>query len=145
MEKNLYFYNGEGKCKNQQIALNNPKTVLIKDVNSEFIVEDIKNIEVRCCDEYRSKIKLDHKITYYSHNKKIAITEKDSFIAIQVVNNEEQLKAFEAMVLAQEAQALIDYILENAPELYTKEKLSQKTLDELKQIKEELDDLANMY
>ncbi len=145
MEKNLYFYNGEGKCKNQQIALNNPKTVLIKDVNSEFIVEDIKNIEVRCCDEYRSKIKLDHKTTYYSHNKKIAITEKETFIAIQVVNNEDQLREFESMVIAQEAHGLVDYILDNAPELYTQEKLAEKTLEELKLIKEELDDLANSY
>lgn len=145
MSKNLYFYNGEGKCKNQQIALNNPKTVLIKDSNSEFIVEDIKGIEVRCCDERRTKIKLDYKITFYSDNKKIAITDKEGYIIIQVVDSEEQLKEFASMVMEQEAHGLIDYILDNAPELYTEEKLSQKTLEELKQIKEELDDLANSY
>jgi hypothetical protein len=55
------------------------------------------------------------------------------------------MKEFETMADAQVAKGLVEYIHEHVPNLYTTESLSQKTLAELKEIKEQMDDLANMY
>ncbi len=142
---NLFFYKGEGKIDNQQLALTNERTVVIRNEGSELVVDDIRNIEISHLYGNRVKIKIGPKVTYYPLNKKIAVNDTEGKIIINIVSTEEEMAEYETMADSQMAKGLIDYIHENVPNLYTKESLSQKTLKELKEIKEQMDDLANMY
>ena len=142
---NLFFYKGEGKIDNQQLALTSERTVVIRNEGSELVVDDIRNIEINHMYGNRVKIKIGPKVTYYPLNKKIAVNDTEGKIIINIVRTEEEMKEYETMADAQISKGLIDYIHEHAPNLYAKESLNQKTLRELKEIKEQMDDLANMY
>ncbi|MHB1394751.1 MAG: hypothetical protein ACYCYE_17130 [Clostridia bacterium] len=142
---NLFFYKGEGKIDNQQLALTSERTVVIRNEGSELVVDDIRNIEINHMYGNRVKIKIGPKVTYYPLNKKIAVNDTEGKIIINIVRTEEEMKEYETMADSQIAKGLIDYIHEHAPNLYAKESLNQKTLSELKEIKEQMDDLANMY
>ena len=142
---NLFFYKGEGKIDNQQFALNSERTVVIRNEGSELAVDDIRNVEISHMYGNRVKIKIGPKVTYYPLNKKIAVNDTEGKIIISIVRTDEEMVEFETMADSQMAKGLIDYIHEHVPNLYEKESLSQKTLKELKEIKEQMDDLANMY
>jgi len=142
---NLFFYKGEGKIEGQQLALTSERTVVIRNEGSELVVEDIKNIEINHMYGNRVKIKIGPKVTYFPLNKKIAVNDTEGKIVINIVRTDEEMKEFETMADAQVAKGLVEYIHEHAPNLYAKESLSQKTLSELKEIKDQMDDLANMY
>lgn len=142
---NLFFYKGEGKIEGQQLALTRERTVVIRNEGSEVVVDDIWNVEISQMHGNRVKIKIGPKVTYYPLNKKIAVNDTEGKIIINIVPTDEEMVEFETMADAQVAKSLVEYIHENAPNLYTKESLNQKTLGELKVIKEQMDDLANMY
>lgn len=142
---NLFFYKGEGKIENQQLALTSDRTVVIRNEGSELVVDDIRNIEISHMYGNRVKIKIGPKVTYYPLNKKIAVNDTEGKIIINIVRTEEEIKEFETMADAQMAKGLKDYIHEHIPNLYTKESLNEKNLSELKEIKEKMDDLANNY
>jgi hypothetical protein len=142
---NLFFYKGEGKIDNQQLALTSDRTVAIRNEGSELLVDDIRNIEISHMYGNRVKIKIGPKVTYYPLNKKIAVNDTEGKIIINIVSTVEEMAEYETMADGQIAKGLIDYIHEHAPNLYTKESLNQRTLSQLKEIKEQMDDLANMY
>ncbi len=62
-----------------------------------------------------------------------------------MLNSEEQLSKYASIVNNQEANGLIDYIRENAPDLYTIEALMVQPIEELRKLKESMDDMANCY
>jgi hypothetical protein len=142
---NLFFYKGEGRIENRQLALVGEKTVAIMNEGSELVVDDIRNIEISHMHGNKVKIKIGPKVTYYPLNKKFAINEIEGRIIINIVSTEEEMKEFEVMADAQLAKSLRDYIHEHVPNLFTIEALSQKSLNELREIKEKMDDLANSY
>ncbi|HYF83780.1 MAG TPA: hypothetical protein VEB00_12215 [Clostridia bacterium] len=142
---NLFFYKGEGKIEGQQLALTSERTVIIRNEGSEVVVDDIWNVEISHMYGNRVKIKIGPKVTYYPLNKKIAVNDTEGKIIINIVNTDEEIAEYETMADSQMAKGLVDYIHEHAPNLYAKESLNQKTLNQLKEIKEQMDDLANMY
>ena len=141
----LFFYKGEGKIDSQQLALTGERTVVIRNAGCELVVDDIRNIEISHLYGNRVKIKIGPKVTYYPLNKKVAVNDTEGKIIINIVSTEQEINEYETMADSQIAEGLIDYIHENVPNLYTKEGLTQKTLSELKEIKEQMEDLANMY
>lgn len=143
--KNLFFYEGDDAIHCKQIALRSERTVIVKDADSRFIVEHVKDIEINSRDNAGVTIKLRPDALFYTVNKKIAINDNGENITIEVINSEESMNELKEMVNEQEAQGLINYITENVPDLYTSEKLHQKTLTELKEIKESMEDWANSY
>jgi len=142
---NLFFYKGEGKIDSQQLALTGERTVVIRNEGSELVVDDIRNIEISHMYGNRIKIKIGPKVTYYPLNKKIAVNDTEGIITINIVGTEEEIMEYETMADAQVAKGLKDYIHEHVPNLYSMESLNEKNLSELKQIKEQMDDLANSY
>jgi len=142
---NLFFYKGEGKIESRQLALTEERTVVIMNEGSELVVDDIRNIEISHMYANKVKIKIGPKVTYYPLNKKIAVNEVDGRIIINIVSTEEEMKEFEVMADAQMAKSLRDYIHEHVPNLFSAEALEDKSLGELKDIKEKMDDLANSY
>ncbi len=145
ISNNLFFYKGEGRIENRQFALTGEKTVAIMNEGSELVVDDIRNIEISQTHENKVKIKIGPKVTYYPLNKKFAISEVGGRIIINIVSTEEEMKEFEVMADSQLAKSLRNYIHEHVPNLYSIEALNQKSLDELREIKENMDDLANNY
>jgi predicted DNA-binding antitoxin AbrB/MazE fold protein len=143
--KNLFFYEGDDAIHCKQIALSGERTVIVKDANSKFIVEHVKDIEINSRDNDGVTIKLKPHALFYTVNKKIAINDNGENIAVEVINSEEFMNELKEMEDKQEAQGLINYITEHVPDLYTKEKLHQKTLMELRKIKESMEDWANSY
>ncbi|MGE5632443.1 MAG: hypothetical protein ACM3TR_15325 [Caulobacteraceae bacterium] len=141
---NLFFYDGVGTSSSKQIALNHERMVIVKDANSKFTVGNIKSIGIEC-EAAGISIKLGSEAIFFSANKKIVINDNGENIVIEVIHNEERLSECKEMINAQEVQGLIDYIEKYIPDLFTREKLQQKTLSELKQIKESMDELANSY
>lgn len=141
---NLFFYNGEGLMPNQQIVLNGEKTVTVIDGDNEFAVQNIRKLEIKS-DHNKIKIILSPQVTFVSANKKIVINEHNDKVHIEMLNSEEQLLKYIGIVNNQEALGLIDYIREYAPGLYTLEALLAQPIDELKKLKESMDDLANCY
>ena len=141
---NLFFYDGEGSMTNQQIVLNGERTVTVIDGDNEFVVQNIKKLEVKS-DHNKIKIILSPQVTFVSANKKIVINEHNDKVNVEMLNSEEQLSKYVSIINNQEALGLIDYIREYAPDLYTLEVLLLKPIDELKKLKESMDDLANCY
>ena len=141
---NLFFYDGEGSMTNQQIVLNGERTVTVIDGDNEFVVQNIKKLEVKS-DHNKIKIILSPQVTFVSANKKIVINEHNDKVNVEMLNSEEQLSKYVSIINNQEALGLIDYIREYAPDLYTLEALLLKPIDELKKLKESMDDLANCY
>lgn len=141
---NLFFYDGEGLMANQQIVLNGERTVTIIDGDNEFVVQNIKKLEVKS-DHNKIKIILSPQVTFVSTNKKIVINEHNDKVNVEMLNSEEQLIKYISIVNNQEALGLIDYIREYAPGLYTLDALLLQPIDELKKLKESMDDLANCY
>lgn len=144
-KNNLFFYIGEGKMENQQIVLSKNAMVAIVDGDNELLVDSVKKIDIKTDEQGKIKISLNPQITFLSTNKKIVINEIADKIYIEMLNSEEQLSKYTSLVNAQKAKGLIDYILEYAPNLYTKEYLIEQSLDELCNVKENMDDLANCY
>lgn len=144
-KNNLFFYIGEGKMENQQIVLSKNTMVAIVDGDNELLVDSVKKIDIKTDEQGKIKISLNPQITFLSTNKKIVINEIADKIYIEMLNSEEQLSKYTSLVNAQKAKGLIDYILEYAPNLYTKEYLIEQSLDELCNVKESMDDLANCY
>lgn len=142
---NLFFYSGEGRLENQQIVLNGETSVVVVDGNNEFLVENIKKIDIKCVEKGKVKIVLSPEIAFLSDNKKVVINETGGKVFIEFLNSDEQLIKYTDMVNAQKAKGIIDYILEYAPDLFSKESLLSKSLDELHKVKESMDDLANCY
>lgn len=141
---NLFFYDGEGLMANQQIVLNGERTVTVIDGDNEFVVQNIKKLEVKS-DHNKIKIILSPQVTFVSTNKKIVINEHNDKVNVEMLNSEEQLSKYISIVNNQEALGLIDYIREYAPGLYTLDALLLQPIDELKKLKESMDDLANCY
>lgn len=142
---NLFFYKGEGKIESQQLALTSERTVVIRNEGSELVVDDIRNIEISHMYSNKVKIKIGPKVTYYPLNKKIAVNDDDGKIIINIVSTEEEMNEFVEMADAQVAESLRAYIHEHVPNLFSAEALNDKSLSELKEIKEKMDDLANSY
>lgn len=142
---NLFFYKGEGKIEGRQLALNSEKTVVIMNEGSELVVDDVRDIEISQMHGNRVKIKIGTKVTYYPLDKKIAVNDIDGKILIRIVRTDEEMKEFEAMADEQLAQNIRHYIHENVPNLFTVDDLNSKSLGELKDIKEKLEELANSY
>ncbi|MDF2519912.1 MAG: hypothetical protein K0R84_540 [Clostridia bacterium] len=142
---NLFFYSGEGRLENQQIVLNGETSVVVVDGNNEFLVENIKKIDIKCVEKGKVKIVLSPEIAFLSDNKKVVINETGGKVFIEFLNSDEQLIKYTDIVNAQKAKGIIDYILEYAPDLFSKESLLSKSLDELHKVKESMDDLANCY
>lgn len=130
---------------NQQIVLSKNAMVAIVDGDNELLVDSVKKIDIKTDEQGKIKISLNPQITFLSTNKKIVINEIADKIYIEMLNSEEQLSKYTSLVNAQKAKGLIDYILEYAPNLYTKEYLIEQSLDELCNVKESMDDLANCY
>lgn len=143
--KNLFFYKGEGKIESRQLALNSERTVVIRDACCELVAEGIRNIEISHISDSRIKIKIGPRLSFYPLNKKIAINDYEGDIVITIIDNDEQMKEFELITDKQAAKALKDYIHEHLPNLYTRESLDSKDLNELREIKEKMDELANSY
>ncbi len=142
---NLFFYKGEGKIEGQQLALTSERTVVIRNEGSELVVDGIWNVEISHMYGNRVKIKIGPNVTYYPLNKKIAVNDTEGKIVISIVGTDDEMAEYETMADAQVAKGLIEYIHEHAPNLYAVESLSKKTLSELKEIKDQMDELANMY
>jgi tetrahydromethanopterin S-methyltransferase subunit B len=142
---NLYFNSGESKIENQQIVLNGPRTVSVVDGGNEFVIENVKKIEIKVAEHNKVKISLGPQVTFISDNKKIVINEEKDKIFIEMLNSEEQLSKYTNVVNNQEANGLIDYIREYAPDLYTLDALKLQPIEVLRKLKESMDDLANCY
>lgn len=142
---NLYFYSGEGSMENQQIVLNGAREVSVVDGDNEFFVGNVKKIEIKAVEHNKIRIKLDSQVTFVSANKKIVINEENDKVFIEMLNSEEQLSKYINVVNNQEAHGLIDYIQEYAPNLYTLDALLTQPIEELRKLKESMDDLANCY
>lgn len=142
---NLFFYCGEGKMENQQIVLNKETTVQVIDGNNEFQVENVKKIEVKSAEQGKVRVSLGAQVAFLSSNKKIVINESADKICIEMLNTDEQMTKYTSLVNDQQAKGLIDYIMEYAPDLYSKENLFAQSLEELRKVKESMDDLANCY
>lgn len=142
---NLFFYCGDGLLENQQIVLNNEKTVSVLDGQNEVVIQNVKKIEIKSVEHGKIRISLGPQVTFVSANKKVVINETKDGISVEMLNTEEQMSKYTKQVNAQRAQGLIDYILEYAPDLYSLENLRGQSLEDLKKVKESMDDLANCY
>lgn len=142
---NLFFYNGEGLLDSQQIVLSGEKTVTVVDCGNEFQVQDVGKIEIKPTEQSKIKLHLGSQVAFVSSNKKLVINEEKDGIYIEMLNSDEQLSKYTGIVNAQEAQGLINYILEYAPGVYSPDKLYNQSLQDLRQLKEHMDDLANCY
>ncbi len=143
--KNLFFYNGEGIFEKKQIVFNSPKKVMFYENDSDLFLENIKSIEIEPVEGNKIKIKIGPNAVFHTKNRKVVVNIIDDDISIEIICTDERLKECVDMVHAQESKALADYIIENAPNVFHKEKLDQLSLSELKEIRENLDDLANCY
>lgn len=130
---------------NQQIVLNNECMVTVLDCSNEFMVQNVKKIEIKAAEQGKIKISLGPQVTFISANKKIVINEAKDCICIEMLNTEEQLSKYAKLVNAQEARGLIDYIREYAPDLFSLDNLQTQSLEDLRKLKESMDDLANCY
>jgi hypothetical protein len=142
---NLYFNSGEGKMENQQIVLNGARTVTVIDGSTEFFVNNVRKIEIKAIEHSKIKISLGPQVAFVSDNKKIVINEENDSVCIEMLNSQEQLSKYTNVVNNQEAHGIIDYIQEYAPDLYTFEALLAQPIEELRKLKESMDDLANCY
>ena len=142
---NLYFYSGQGRMENQQIVLNGLRTVAIISGGNEFLIENVRKIEIKAAEQNKVKISLNPQVSFISDNKNIVINEIKDKVFIEMLNSEEQLSKYASIVNNQEANGLIDYIRENAPDLYTIEALMVQPIEELRKLKESMDDMANCY
>lgn len=142
---NLFFHNGESLLEKQQIMLDRESTVNVIDGHNEFTVHNVKKIEIKTIEHGKVKITLGQQVTFISPNGKIAINKVKDKVYIEMLNSEEQLAKYANIVNTQEAHGIIDYILEHTPDLYSIDTLSAKSLEELRKLKESMDDLANCY
>lgn len=142
---NLFFYCGEGKMENQQIVLSKETTVAVVDGSNEFQVENVRKIEIKSTEQGKVKICLGPQVAFLSANKKIVINEYADKIYIEMLNTDEQMSKYTTLVNAQQAKGLIDYIMEYAPDLYSRESLFAQSLEDLRKVKESMDELANCY
>lgn len=129
----------------QQIFLNNEGTVIVIDAENEFEVHNVKKIDIKSIEHGKVKISLGPQVTFVSSNQRIVINEAKDKVCIEMLNSEEQLSKYMNIVDAQKARGLIDYILEYAPDMYSKENLQTQSLQELIRLKQSMDDLANCY
>ena len=143
--KNLFFYNGEGIFNKNQIVFNSAKKVMFYENDSALFLENISNIEIQSIEENKIEIKIGPNVVFHTKNRKIVVNSVDEDISIEIIGTDEKLKECMSMVNAQESNGLINYIVENAPNIFHKENLDQLTLCQLKEIREVLDDLANCY
>lgn len=130
---------------NQQIVLNGLRTVAIISGGNEFLIENVRKIEIKAAEQNKVKISLNPQVSFISDNKNIVINEIKDKVFIEMLNSEEQLSKYASIVNNQEANGLIDYIRENAPDLYTIEALMVQPIEELRKLKESMDDMANCY
>lgn len=142
---NLFFYCGEGKMENQQIMLNKETTVAVIDGNNEFQVENVRKIEIKSAEQGKIRISLGPQVAFLSSNKKIVVNESADKVYIEMLKTDEQISKQMNLVNEQQAKGLIDYIMEYAPDLYSRESLFAQSLEELRNIKGSMDDLANCY
>jgi hypothetical protein len=142
---NLFFHCGEGFLESQQIVLGNEGTVTVIDAENEFVVQNVKKIDIKSIEHGKVKISLGPQVTFVSANQRIVINETKDKVYIEMLNTEEQLSKYMNIVDAQKARGLIDYILEYAPDMYSKENLQGQSLQELVRLKQSMDDLANCY
>lgn len=142
---NLFFCSGDGKMENQQIVLNSECSVVVVDGDNEFLVENVKKIDVKTVENDKVKISLGPQVTFVSKNKKMVINQSQRNICIEMLSTEDQLEKYTQLVNTQEAYGLIDYIAENAPDLYSRDDLMKHSLEDLRKLKESMDDLANCY
>lgn len=129
----------------QQIVFNQEKSVSILDGCNEFIVTNVRKIEIESLESSKLKINIGAQVTFISSNKKIVINQEKDSIVMEMLNSEEQLDLHAKAVDAQEARGLIDYILQNAPDVFVLDNLLNQPLEELRKLKESMDDLANCY
>lgn len=130
---------------NQQIVLSKETTVAVVDGNNEFQIENVKKIEIKSAEQGKVRICLGPQVAFLSSNKKIVINESADKIYIEMLNTDEQISKNVNLVNEQQAKGLIDYIMEYAPDLYSRESLFTQSLEELRKLKESMDDLANCY
>lgn len=142
---NLFFYSGEGLLDSQQIVLNGERTVTVIDCGNEFEVQNVRKIEIKPTEQSKIKLHLGPQVAFVSSNKRVVINEEKDGIYIEMLNSQEQLSKYTSIVNAQEAQGLINYIREYAPGLYSDERLHNQSLQDLRKLKENMDDLANCY
>ncbi len=142
---NLFFYSGEGLLDSQQIVLNGEKTVTVMDCGNEFQVQNVRKIEIKPTEQSKIKLHLGPQVAFVSSNKKLVINEEKDDIYIEMLSSQEQLSKYTSIVNAQEAKGLINYILEYAPGVYSPDKLNMQSLQDLRKLKENMDDLANCY
>jgi hypothetical protein len=144
-DNNLFFHRGEGLAENQQIVLNKESTVVVIDGNNEFVIHNVRKIEIKSSDGKNVKITLGPQVAFVSSNTKIAINEIKDKIYIEMLNSEEQLDKYTNVVNAQEARGIINYIMEYTPDQYSIEALLAQPLENLRKLKESMDDMANCY
>jgi tryptophan synthase beta subunit len=142
---NLFFHCGEGFLENQQIFLSNEGTVTVIDGENEFVVQNVRKIDIKSIEQGKVKISLGPQVTFVSSNRRIVINDVKDKVFIEMLNTEEQLTKYMDIVDAQKARGLIDYIVEYAPGMYSLESLQAQSLKELVILKESMDDLANCY
>lgn len=145
MSNNLFFHNGQGIFEDRQVMFNGEKKVIVRDACSEVEIRDVKTIKVKYNVDNSITIEIGSNAVFHSRNKRIVVNDNKDNIIIEILDTHEQVKKYQQMVDEQEARGLINYIHENAPDLYESKKLEQMSLDELKKIKEGLDELANSY
>ena len=142
---NLFFHCGEGFLESQQIFLNNEGTVTVIDAENEFIVHNVKKIDIKSIEKGKVKISLGPQVTFISSNQRIVINENKDSVCIEMLNSEEQLSKYMNIVDAQKARGLIDYVLEHTPDMYSRENLEGQSLQELIKLKQSMDDMADCY
>jgi hypothetical protein len=142
---NLFFHCGKGFLESQQIFLNNEGTVTVIDAENEFVVQNVKKIDIKSIENGKVKISLGPQVTFISSNQRIVINETKDKVCIEMLNSDEQVSKYMNIVDAQKAQGLIDYVLEHTPDMYSRENLQAQSLQELIKIKQSMDDMANCY
>ena len=142
---NLFFHCGKGFLESQQIFLNNEGTVTVIDAENEFVVHNVKKIDIKSIENGKVKISLGPQVTFISSNQRIVINETKDKVCIEMLNSEEQLSKYMNIVDAQKARGLIDYILEHTPDMFSKENLQAQSLQELIKLKQSMDDMADCY
>jgi hypothetical protein len=142
---NLFFHCGEGFLESQQIFLNNEGTVTVIDAENEFVVQNVKKIDIKSIENGKVKISLGPQVTFISSNQRIVINETKDKVCFEMLNSDEQVSKYMNIVDAQKARGLIDYVLEHTPDMYSRENLQTRSLQELIKIKQSMDDMANCY
>ncbi|MFZ5354627.1 MAG: hypothetical protein ACOZCL_18140 [Bacillota bacterium] len=141
----IYFYNGDVLKSKQQLNLNEKKAVVIKDIDTEICIDDVKNIEIEIRHEGKIALSLTSKATITFENKRIVIHDREKAVLIAVINSEEEMQKYNDIISKHNYYELVDYIMEYSPNLFEKEKLEQMTIEELQEIKEKVFELANSY